>query len=246
MPANFRLQPGLFACYSQMLEAGSHRHHAIQLTIPEGSAELAIEGATFSGASLLAPNVMHQLDMESGWVWLVEPESTLGEVFLERLNGDTCISVKALSCDVDINQQFDFVSEWTEKQSPHLSRHRIPMETEYVQLDSRIQDLLERLNQCFGQVCVKPDHWRASDVAEEVALSESRFLHLFKENMGIAWRPYLLWRRLLCAIGMLNSGKSATESAYMSGFADSAHLSRTFKQHFGLTIREAIKLFEQH
>ncbi|BDU39240.1 helix-turn-helix transcriptional regulator [Vibrio nigripulchritudo] len=244
MPANLRLQPGLFASYSQALEANNHRHHAIQLTIPDGDAELITESATIRGASLLAPNVPHQLELEAGWVWLIEPESTLGEVLLRLLDSETCISLGDLPCHTNIDQQFVLVSDWLERQSLPFDMSHLNTKAEYVQLDNRILKLLERLNQCFGQVCVKPDHWRASDIAQDLTISESRFLHLFKENMGIAWRPYLLWRRLLCAIGMLKSGKSATESAYMSGFADSAHLSRTFKQHFGLTIREAIKLLE--
>ncbi|CCN70479.1 hypothetical protein [Vibrio nigripulchritudo] len=83
MPANLRLQSGLFASYSQALEANNHRHHAIQLTIPNGNAELITESATIRGASLLAPNVLHQLELEAGWVWLIEPESTLGEVLIK-------------------------------------------------------------------------------------------------------------------------------------------------------------------
>ena len=78
-------------------------------------------------------------------------------------------------------------------------------------------------------------------LADELNLSESRFLHLFKAEMNIAWRPYLLWRRLLCAINSLQRGLSATEAAHVAGFSDSAHLSRTFRNNFGMTIRQVTK-----
>ena len=74
-------------------------------------------------------------------------------------------------------------------------------------------------------------------------MSESRFRHLFRSEMGIAWRPYLRWRRLSCAITAMMSGCSATESAHLTGFADSAHLSRTFKAMFGISIQQARALF---
>jgi AraC-like DNA-binding protein len=85
---------------------------------------------------------------------------------------------------------------------------------------------------------VKPQQWRAADIALELNLSESRFLHLFKDTMQIPWRPYLLWRRLICAVQTLQQGKTATEAAYIAGFSDSAHLSRTFKKQFGLSLRD--------
>ena len=71
-------------------------------------------------------------------------------------------------------------------------------------------------------------------------------VHLFKQEMRIPWRPYLLWRRLLCAIAFMHKGGSATAAAYQAGFSDSAHLSRTFKSMFGITIRQAQASFSKH
>ncbi|MEL7400001.1 MAG: AraC family transcriptional regulator, partial [Pseudomonadota bacterium] len=110
-------------------------------------------------------------------------------------------------------------------------------------LDPRLQHLLQQLDGCLEGNCLTPEHWLAAEVSANLALSESRFLHLFRQQMGIAWRPYLLWRRLLCAVQQMAHGLSATAAAHQAGFADSAHLSRTFRSTFGMTIRQASRLF---
>ncbi len=73
-----------------------------------------------------------------------------------------------------------------------------------------------------------------SDVAASAALSPGRFRHLFVRETGAAFRPYVLWLRLNVAIECSMRGGSWTEAAHEAGFADSAHLSRTFKRMFGM------------
>lgn len=73
-----------------------------------------------------------------------------------------------------------------------------------------------------------------SDVAASAALSPGRFRHLFVHETGTAFRPYVLWLRLNVAIECAMRGGSWTEAAHEAGFADSAHLSRTFKRMFGM------------
>ncbi|MGF1756404.1 helix-turn-helix transcriptional regulator [Photobacterium sagamiensis] len=111
--------------------------------------------------------------------------------------------------------------------------------------DKRIQKLLLELHKCLEGDCIKPKNWRASDVAQQLALSESRFLHLFSEELGVPWRPYLLWCRMTCAIKAILNGTSATDAAHLAGFSDSAHLSRTFRKTFGMTIRQANAIFRK-
>lgn len=72
-------------------------------------------------------------------------------------------------------------------------------------------------------------------IADGVYLSQSRFVTLFKQNVGVPFRRYLMWQRLLEAVKQVTSGTSLTEAARESGFADSAHLSRTFKH---LSVRD--------
>ncbi len=72
------------------------------------------------------------------------------------------------------------------------------------------------------------------DIAAEVDLSESRFSHLFSEHVRVPVRRYLLWLRLRDVLHLLASTGSLTEAAHEAGFADSAHLSRTFRSALGI------------
>lgn len=64
-------------------------------------------------------------------------------------------------------------------------------------------------------------------------LSPGRFMHVFTETVGIPLRPYLRWLRLERAGAALASGASLGDAAYGAGFADAAHMSRTFLRMFG-------------
>lgn len=81
----------------------------------------------------------------------------------------------------------------------------------------------------------------ASMAASHINLSESRFLHLFKQQIGIPFRRYLLWARLIDTIDAIVSGNDLTMAAHLGGFADSAHFSRTFRRNFGLTPADIFK-----
>jgi AraC-like DNA-binding protein len=65
-------------------------------------------------------------------------------------------------------------------------------------------------------------------------LSEDRFLHLFKEQLGLPLRPYILNQRMMCALQGILWGKTITQAAIDAGFSDSAHLTRRFIQATGL------------
>ena len=66
-------------------------------------------------------------------------------------------------------------------------------------------------------------------------LSESRFLHLFKEQTGLPVRNFIHWCKIQHAIKAIMNGANFTEAAYDAGFSDSAHFSRVFKLTFGIS-----------
>jgi AraC-like DNA-binding protein len=70
-------------------------------------------------------------------------------------------------------------------------------------------------------------------LAAAAGLSPSRLMHLFRQQVGLPMRAYIRWRRLARAANELAAGATLTEAAHVAGFADSAHLSRTFRTTFG-------------
>jgi AraC-like DNA-binding protein len=78
-------------------------------------------------------------------------------------------------------------------------------------------------------------------LARHARLSPSRFAHVFTASVGIPLRRYLLWLRVQRAALALTSGCTATEAAYLAGFSDAAHLSRTFRRMFGCPPREIVR-----
>ncbi|EEX94723.1 hypothetical protein VIOR3934_21156 [Vibrio orientalis CIP 102891 = ATCC 33934] len=244
MKSKVWFKPGMVIIYGSSIDASPHRHHAIQLAWPTTGHNCKLDHADISAPVIIDSNVEHQLQLDEGWILLVEPTSALGIALSQQLDGH---AYKAMTIIPSTFDDAEYSDDFSTLLSPLFSGLEISNQflllNENTVTDARIKRLLDELNQCLGDKCLKPSHWRAADVAKQLALSESRFLHLFSQELGIPWRPYLLWRRMICAVRAILNGDSATDAAHMAGFSDSAHLSRTFRQTFGMTIRQANTIF---
>jgi AraC-like DNA-binding protein len=63
-------------------------------------------------------------------------------------------------------------------------------------------------------------------------------MHFFKQEMGLTIRRYVLWQRKLLAMKRMAVGDSITTAAHTAGFADAAHLTRTYRQLSGVSPSE--------
>ncbi|WP_252097591.1 helix-turn-helix domain-containing protein [Pseudoalteromonas sp. NBT06-2] len=233
--------------YGASLDAALHTHQAIQVIWPKSDSLCLINGNNITQPVIINSKIPHQLKMTEGWVLLIEPKSHLGEALYLILQTQdykvfevpyftSCHENKSEN-DLKINLK------------PLFKNLNLPIRVLFnnhsTVIDKRIQQIISQLDECLKNDCIKPATWRASEVADQLALSQSRFLHLFSQELGISWRPYLLWRRMMCAITAILKKSSATEAAYKAGFSDSAHLSRTFKNMFGMTIKQARIIFKR-
>ncbi len=96
-------------------------------------------------------------------------------------------------------------------------------------LDPRIARVLERLDADPGDLTA------IEKLVEAERLSVSRFLHLFKQEIGIPFRRFRIWNRLRAAARLAVAGGSLTEASLAAGFADSAHFARLHRETFGLS-----------
>jgi AraC-like DNA-binding protein len=77
-------------------------------------------------------------------------------------------------------------------------------------------------------------------LATEAGLSESRFLHLFRGELGTSLRRYRGWVRLTHAGAAIATGDNLTTAAMKAGFASPSHLADRFKTTFGLSASQLL------
>lgn len=86
------------------------------------------------------------------------------------------------------------------------------------------------------------DHVDLASLAHEAGLSPRQMRHAFARDVGLPMRAYLRWKRLRRAIAAVEEGASLSAAAASAGFADSAHLSRVFREQFGMTPTQGLSL----
>lgn len=84
------------------------------------------------------------------------------------------------------------------------------------------------------------DNISAEQYAEQVDLSFSRFLHLFKEEVGTTFRRFRAWKRARNFMSYVNTERNLTDIALETGYPDSSHFSHTVRRYWGLTPRDII------
>lgn len=72
-------------------------------------------------------------------------------------------------------------------------------------------------------------------VANHIFLSEGRFSHIFKEQVGMTFSTYLIYQRIMKTYTEIINGKSITEASIEAGFSSSTHFAETNKRSFGLS-----------
>lgn len=216
-----------------------HSHHAIQITLALSSGNLKFrcpgkDWHSYS-AAIVPAHCSHAFEAQGALVALVfvEPESLEGQAIRARFS-DGIASLSDASIVPDIAALADAYKEKHSDQDVIDCARRLitnlaaTIPAPSIPLDKRIVRAIELLHQRSGQTV------SLAEIAEAVHLSPERFRHLFIEQTGIRFRPYILWLRLGSAITSYAAGASLTEASQVGGFSDSAHFSRTFKRMFGV------------
>ena len=104
------------------------------------------------------------------------------------------------------------------------------------------QDRLPRkMSAVLAELAADPMARMSQDeLARRLGLERTRALRLFKASTGTTFRQFKRWTGLQHAARLIVSGAAVRTAAMDAGFADTAHLTRTFKQCFGLTPSQAI------
>lgn len=218
-----------------------HAHHAVQVALalkgrfrfqsPTDGVWLDCAGA------VIASNQPHAFDGREAPLLahlFVEPQSLAGRVLLQRFTAThgICILRGTLLTTAAQRLSTGYRESRASAALSATAREVIRTLTDVKEApkpaDPRILLAIAYLRDNLGEAV------SLTQVAAVVHLSPSRFRHLFVHEMGLAFRPYVLWLRLNRAVEAFASGESLTTAAYRAGFADSAHLSRTFRRMFGM------------
>lgn len=76
---------------------------------------------------------------------------------------------------------------------------------------------------------------RLPELAETLGCTQFHLIRLFRTHKGMTPHAFLLQLRLERARRLLSRGMAAAEAAFAAGFSDQSHLTRRFKQRYGLT-----------
>ena len=234
---------GIIAIDGSSFQQENHQHHALQIVVsldkaPDSHHFLVENKPVASSGIIIAPNIPHQIQGNRCLVLLIETESHLAESISNTYFQSA--SYHSLSS----NLRNEIVTIILENEFNWCTFNKVfSLLNIEICLERHIEPRLLELVNWFDEVELIGD-WESLNLSaalEKTHLSQSRFLHLFSEQLGITWRQYILWRRLLAAIKYALAGNSLTKSAQHACFSDSAHFSRVFKSMLGISPSQVIK-----
>lgn len=205
---------------------------------PDDGLEISVEGGAWQKREIvaLAPFTEHRLRGDSDCMFNVMIESeSVAESDLARLVDITNSgsSASALAAHVraahrNLMQSRDAGGFSTRQFDEYFLR--APLRARCI--DSRIARVLA--SEPADADCETP---MASDLAAELGLSTSRFLHLFKVNTGLPFRSHRMWKRARRFMDHAAAASSLTNVALDLGYPDSSHFSHSIRHTYGLQPR---------
>jgi AraC-like DNA-binding protein len=232
--------PPVLATRGPGMRAVVHSHHALHFVLAiEGELRLRTsEAGRWSSAAgvLTSPHTPHAIDAHGTELLLVflDPESEAGAAFHASMN-KTYSAIRTLSAKERAALVRDVVPR-TILRSGAEKWVRTAARVLEVQLPAAPRTIHPRVRKLLAVLRASgvDDSTSLDVLASMVGLSPSRLMHVFTVSIGIPLRPYLGWLRVQRAAVAIVGGHSLTEAAHAAGFADAAHMSRTFTRMLGV------------
>ncbi len=219
--------------FGEIADTELHKHYAIQMTLSykNSFSITAIEKTEDYNFCIIKSNIAHKLVSKNKVIIvLINPSSiqgyNLSKLYLTNItNIEIENNIGYFENIISDNINTNNISKTIDKIINQLIKNT---KTDKILTDKRIIKALNYLdNKSDKTVSLK-------ELAEQVFLSDSRFIHLFKQETGITFRRMQLWIKITKAMELFEKNKNFTKIAHEVGFADSSHFSRTFKENFGI------------
>lgn len=113
---------------------------------------------------------------------------------------------------------------------------RIPVQGNEIQeIDNRVLNAITLIMES------EDEKMHVEKISGSVNLSVSHFHRLFKKETGLTFRRFVLHSKLIKSISSIHQNDSLTKASFKGGFSDQPHLTRTFKENFGIKPSTIIK-----
>ncbi len=224
----FDTDKGIYTFQLKALETEFHSHPVIEiLFVDGGELQLATESSLYSNSTfaIIDANVEHRISgtAEKITVVMIEHRDVAVKSYFAQQGIQFTQGVYASGAVNHPGHSFEVIY-------PGLSNI-----DEQLSYDERVTKIIQYL--------------RENDVEYEqmmhtftgiVHLSESRLSHLFKQNIGVSLKKYVVWCKLRAAIShYLDKGEDLFRTLIASGFYDHPHFSKAFKTMFGVKPSQA-------
>ena len=215
--------------YTQSLQPAQHRHMAAHIIISvDGSMKVQCAGAEY---------LCHGIFLPSGTSHAVDTRGNPVLVFL-------------YDCTTDVAKQIREIACIPEEACKEIARRYADMERDADNYPGFEQAVLSRLGISGAAAEVRDERIRSAmelirakatekvtcqEVAAAVHLSQSRFSHLFRAEVGMTFAAYLIYQRIMYVYFRMLRGASITEAALEAGFSSSAHFADVNRRVFGIS-----------
>lgn len=226
----------LIGVFTNQFDSKNHSHLMMQffIAMDEEPLTVIIDNVEIkSNCVLVNSDTTHAFSSNNTWHFslLIDPLSVTGILLRQSLAGVRYGIYPSKSYIFDPNTMSeknyqDFIHNLLD---PIIKSRDCPL------IDSRIGGLLDMLSNC---IC---DTHELNAYAQSVSLSQSRLSHLFKQEMGLSLKSYILLHQTKIAFMRILEGQSITASALEVGFDSSAHFAATAQRLMGISASQSTK-----
>jgi AraC-like DNA-binding protein len=229
--------------YGYGLSKKMHANHGVKLIIGEQAFSVIYDQKIINATGvIIRSNTLHEVKAGEGLSITIylDAESEIGKEINGNLKKGTILKLENEAVNMLLSFfTYPFESHFTEPEIKNLLIKTL-LNKEILEQVPRTLD--ERIEKAIMHIKSSSNYnVKFSDLLDLCSLSESRLIHLFKKEIGITIRKYIVWCRLQKSLKAMASGLSIKEAALLAGFTDAAHLNRSFVSMFGINPSSMLK-----
>ena len=226
--------------HTDQIHPAEHRHSAAHIIISMGEKmRVYVDGDEYQCNGIFIPSgCSHFINTNKSemLVFLYDNTTSVATQMKETkiLNDVVCESIRKKYSSFEKRHTFHLYKKF---ENVLLEQLGIEQAKESI-MDERILSAIKHMRKFAKETLT------CKAVADAVLLSESRFSHLFKEQVGMTYAAYLIYQRIMHVYMQVVNGKTITEAAIEAGFSSSSHFADVNRRVFGIPASDVIKDLE--